>query len=200
MKETRKCNTCGIEYPKDEFKVSGARKLQCRLCYNKAHVVYGAKYRASHREQCRERNKNWIINNPDKMKKCRSDWLARHPGYNLSVMTKWYYVNHDICLEQAREWRKSHSETMKDGRVRKAYGMTPEEHDRLFVKQDGRCAICDIDACELKKSLQVDHNHKTGKVRSLLCENCNHLIGNARENIDILSGAIGYLRNFSIED
>lgn len=55
--------------------------------------------------------------------------------------------------------------------VQRTYGLAPGEYDRMFEAQDGRCAIC------LKqprsKRLSVDHNHETGKPRSLLCQPCN---------------------------
>lgn len=57
------------------------------------------------------------------------------------------------------------------------YGITLEEHDAMFAKQDGKCAICRCtrpDGCRMRSNyLYVDHDHKTGKVRGLLCSACN---------------------------
>ena len=56
--------------------------------------------------------------------------------------------------------------------------------------QNGKCAICG----ERKdKTLVVDHNHKTGEVRGLLCGHCNHVLGFAKDNINILNKMIDYL-------
>jgi hypothetical protein len=66
---------------------------------------------------------------------------------------------------------------------------------KLFNCQKGRCAICGIHQADLKRALCLDHDHKTGKVRGLLCYNCNFLIGNAKDNIGTLQRAIKYLEN-----
>lgn len=59
----------------------------------------------------------------------------------------------------------------------KKYGMTLEDYDKMFVAQNGQCAICQKHQSELKHTLVVDHNHKTGKIRGLLCNRCNTLLG-----------------------
>lgn len=69
------------------------------------------------------------------------------------------------------------------------YGLKKEELVDMIISQAGRCAIC-----RKFEKLSVDHNHKTGKVRELLCGACNSLIGFAEENVSILKGAIKYLR------
>lgn len=72
------------------------------------------------------------------------------------------------------------------------FGMTDAEYDALLVSQDGRCAICGNEP--KKQQLHVDHNHKTGVIRGLLCLWCNHrLLGGARERVDVLRSAIAYL-------
>jgi hypothetical protein len=63
----------------------------------------------------------------------------------------------------------------------------------LFIKkQNNKCAICGKP--QFKKRLSIDHNHKTDKIRGLLCNNCNILIGFAKDDIEILKEAINYLR------
>lgn len=64
-----------------------------------------------------------------------------------------------------------------------------DEYDRMFRKQKGLCGICQM---EMVKPC-IDHNHTTGKVRELLCVQCNSMIGNAHENIQTLQNAIRYL-------
>jgi|ERR1700694_15121 len=70
------------------------------------------------------------------------------------------------------------------------YGITHEEFDALVAKQNGLCAICGILPVD---RLQVDHEHKTRKVRGLLCWPCNVMIGIARDNPKILEMAKEYL-------
>lgn len=73
------------------------------------------------------------------------------------------------------------------------YGITIEEYDDMYVKQNGKCAICGVSETELKIKFAVDHDHKTNLVRGLLCKNCNFILGHAYDDITILQNAINYL-------
>ncbi len=70
-------------------------------------------------------------------------------------------------------------------------------YNEMFSQQKGCCAICKKHQSELKKSLHVDHCHATGKVRELLCQECNHLLGNSQDDMKILLAAIAYLGRHS---
>lgn len=82
---------------------------------------------------------------------------------------------------------------IKDRNLRKTYGITLEDYNGMFIKQEGRCFCCVVHQVELTKSLFVDHNHSTGKVRGLLCHSCNAAIGLVGEDIEVLKNIIGYL-------
>lgn len=75
-------------------------------------------------------------------------------------------------------------------RIEKRYGITLEEKLRLENLQKGKCYIC-----KKKKKLVIDHCHKTGVVRKLLCTQCNSAIGFAGENIKVLQEMIKYLND-----
>lgn len=77
-------------------------------------------------------------------------------------------------------------------RVEKTYGISAQEYDRILKNQGGRCAIC----LNLTRTIRlaVDHDHKTGRVRGLLCKRCNHdLLGAGHDDVEMLLRAIGYL-------
>ena len=77
-------------------------------------------------------------------------------------------------------------------RVEKVYGIDAAEYDRLFKLQGGRCAICRNQSRTIR--FAVDHDHKTGEVRGLLCKRCNHeLLGGGHDDVAMLWRAIGYL-------
>ncbi len=86
----------------------------------------------------------------------------------------------------------------RDSNIRIKYKIESEDYDSLFESQDGVCAICGLPETEQRKGqikmLSVDHNHETGKVRGLLCGNCNIGIGNLQDNLDILASAVSYLQ------
>lgn len=70
------------------------------------------------------------------------------------------------------------------------YGISVEEYQAIYEKQEGKCAIC-------KKPfevLHVDHCHNSDRVRGLLCGNCNLGIGNLQDSIELLQSAIEYLK------
>lgn len=60
--------------------------------------------------------------------------------------------------------------------LKRLYGITVEMYDSLLLKQDSRCAICGKHQDEFPKRLAVDHDHKTGEIRGLLCTYCNHRV------------------------
>lgn len=104
-----------------------------------------------------------------------------------------------VChKEKNSEWAKNNPEAKaamyKRHSLKKNYGMTPEGFRALIEQQNGCCDICNEPfKYECKNGINVDHNHETGEVRGLLCNNCNPLLGNARDRIDILEKAIQYL-------
>lgn len=71
------------------------------------------------------------------------------------------------------------------------YGLTEEQYNNMVLSQNNLCAICNNPS--KNKALAIDHNHKTGEVRGLLCQNCNLAIGLFKENIIIFNKAIEYL-------
>lgn len=82
----------------------------------------------------------------------------------------------------------------RDGKqLKKRYGITLEQYELLFAKQNQCCAICKKHQSEFDTSLAVDHCHLTGKVRGLLCYNCNMGLGRFKDNINYLKEAILYL-------
>jgi hypothetical protein len=64
----------------------------------------------------------------------------------------------------------------------------------MFDDQQGVCAICKSEGDGKWKKLCVDHDHKTGKVRQLLCRRCNMILGQADDSISLFSEYIKYLQ------
>ena len=89
------------------------------------------------------------------------------------------------------------SDYMKDYDLRKNYNITLDEFKNISINQEDKCAICYVHISEIsgkhKKTLCVDHCHKTGKVRGLLCDKCNRAIGLLNEDISIIKNAMRYI-------
>ncbi len=114
------------------------------------------------------------------------------------------------CYQRARRADQSPAEIRRANLWAK-YRITPEEYDALRAKQDYRCGICGINEAEvdlirvggrprgdgqplLKVPLAVDHDHKTGAIRGLLCPSCNAGLGAFGDDPNRLRAAIAYLR------
>lgn len=83
--------------------------------------------------------------------------------------------------------------SQRDYDLRRLYGITSAEYDKMYLAQDGLCEICSTPMIDARDAC-VDHNHKTGAVRGLLCGGCNRGLGQFGENIVNLKLAIEYLR------
>ena len=107
---------------------------------------------------------------------------------------------HSFCRpcnsESQKVWRKKNGKHWSRKRL---YGITREEYQALIDAQDGACAICGDTKMPIdprtghKYDLAVDHDHKTGKVRELLCPNCNNGLGCFKDDPKLLHLAIQYL-------
>ena len=82
--------------------------------------------------------------------------------------------------------------------LKRTYGLSKADFDVMLDKQNGKCAICKKEApTHHKKRLNVDHCHKTGAIRGLLCDACNRGIGLFKDNPELLQKAISYLSTFT---
>lgn len=73
------------------------------------------------------------------------------------------------------------------------FGLTVEGYDRLLLVQDHRCAICTRPTTDFPRRLAIDHHHKTGQVRGLLCASCNVGLGMFQDSQELLMLAAEYL-------
>lgn len=93
--------------------------------------------------------------------------------------------------------REAHRKASRKHGLKK-YGISQTQFDEMFDSQAGRCAICANGICKTDEdrylSTCVDHDHKTGKVRGLLCWDCNVGLGKFFDNTDIMQSAITYLQ------
>lgn len=128
------------------------------------------------------------------MRECRKCRTA------LSVGVNWYlsaekYHNY-ICRECARKYERGNFEGRLASRLKYQYGLSVEDYKGLLSKQNNSCAICNSPPTGRWDSFHVDHDHKTGKVRGLLCHHCNTGIGNLKDDVQLLESAINYLNEY----
>ena len=117
---------------------------------------------------------------------------------------KWGFYSY--CREckhkKAKEYYLDNTEKCKKlarNRDLKKYGITLEDQEQMLREQNNKCAICGKEiflfGSSKKLTAHVDHDHKTGKVRGLLCNDCNRGIGLLKDNPLFLANAIKYLEN-----
>ena len=112
-----------------------------------------------------------VILGRDKYGSCRECGRIRHRIY--------YHTNTPSISQQNRK----HKWLLR-------YNMSPIGYDELLKKQENKCAIC----CQPSvRTLHLDHDHKTGKIRGLLCYGCNLALGLMKDDPSILAAGIKYL-------
>ena len=111
---------------------------------------------------------------------------------NRKRMRDWHHENKEKKNSYFKKWYSSNSERIRNNKLIRTYGITSDKYNQMLESQFGCCAICGV---KPQKNLCVDHCHTTGKVRSLLCVNCNTGIGQFMENPEILTKAAEYVKN-----
>lgn len=94
------------------------------------------------------------------------------------------------------KWRKANPDKQHATDIKRLYGLSIEDYNAMLVEQNMKCAICDKqhDPSIKRGRLYVDHCHKTGKIRALLCAVHNSMLGYAEDDIETLEKAIAYLK------
>lgn len=114
-----------------------------------------------------------------------------------SLPTKFDYSDPEQRKLYMRQHRAAHKEDWKNWHLQRKFGLSLHEYGQMLIAQNGKCAICgDEDGGTRNgetKALAVDHDHKTGKVRGLLCEACNQGIGKLKDDPKVLRAAADYL-------
>ena len=172
------CSVCKEEKPKEDFSSNLGSLMglscDCRVCHRKRAKEYGDKNAA--------RN---FVEKP-KNKRCHCCGLVKgKEGFYLASRTKdgLYFACKACCSHKNKE---------------KLYGVSREMFAGMLDRQKGACVICGTHLPGGPGNcLMVDHDHKGGKVRGLLCCNCNHGLGKFQDSPDLLRKAAEYLEKHS---
>lgn len=142
----KKCNTCLVEKELENFSKDSRNKDGLN---GECKPCRSAKMRAARKD------------NPEKFREYdRTRWDKR------KVKTlEWREKNREKYNATMREYQKLNYDRLRLNR----YNLTVEQYNELIEEQNKKCAICSKET----EKLVIDHNHKTGKVRKLLCYNCN---------------------------
>jgi hypothetical protein len=151
------------------------RDKACQKAYKKAHSV-----------ELREWNRVWA-----------SEKRKNDPNFRnreLAASRKYKDANKDVCNSKSRKYRKDNLMYFREEHLKRLYGITCADYDRMLLEQNGVCAICGTTEPGHKKNyFCVDHCHATGKVRKLLCSACNVGLSRFKDNPELLRKAALYL-------
>ena len=156
------------------------------------------RYLAQSKKTC-QRHKEKYANDPE----YRAKQLQKAKDYAEKNKDKRRARRQNSIKEQTTAKAYSRSNEVRRRSRNKAlvakYGITIDEFERMEVNQNGVCAICQTKPeindrwSSLTHNLRVDHDHTTGKVRALLCLNCNTALGHFRDDVRLLQKAVLYL-------
>lgn len=120
------------------------------------------------------------------------------------IHSREYYHNHkelfrekDKRRKRPPEYKEQHDMITRKSYLKQKYGLTVEAFEEMLMFQNGVCAICHrAETINGFENLSVDHDHKTGEIRGLLCHSCNVGLGKFQDDPLRLEKAIEYLRRF----
>ena len=123
--------------------------------------------------------------------KCYSRKKGVHPQCKVCRLT--YLANNkEKTHKYGKEYRKNNKDKTRNYSLKRNYGITLEQKQQIYVKQNKKCAICPR-YIETVNSACVDHEHTTGKIREILCRKCNSALGLLQDNPEICFAAGNYI-------
>jgi Recombination endonuclease VII len=148
---------------------------------------------------------NMATNDPEKIKASRARHWAKIKddpivkAKNIEKTRKWYKENRERALINKKR-RNSIPEVKfrrRNNAHLKLYGISLMQREALFVAQGSKCGICNTENPGLR--WELDHCHKSGLIRGILCSGCNLLLGHGRDDPKVLAAAIEYLERLRPE-
>lgn len=177
--ESKICLSCGKEF------VPKKKDVRIRFCCEECRIEYRRK-NGYMKDYYRVNNEKWRERHSSEEYKDKKN-SARRLRYATDSEFR------EKHKQSVKEYNERKPEIKLNSRLKK-YGLNYDTYLELNRKQNGKCAICGSEIGDaMMNRLYVDHNHKTGKVRGLLCMECNIGLGKFKDNIDLLKNAILYL-------
>lgn len=133
-----------------------------------------------------------------RLKLLRKEYDRINSEHIKKLRRKRYKQDPEKYKERSRKYQKSHIQEKKEYDLKRKFGITQEEYNKILKDQNSVCFLClNVETRKHKNTitqrLSIDHDHKTGKIRGLLCNNCNRGIGLLQDNSEILKRAVFYL-------
>lgn len=149
-------------------------------------------------ERKRYTSKIWYQNNVGRLKQKRKKWGENNKThlreYSLKRHREFTPEQREAYRAKQKAWHLANKEYTKNRRLLRTYGITLAEHTHQIEIRKSKC-----DGCKRVKKLVIDHDHNTGKLRGLLCNSCNRLLGVLNDDLSTLKRLVSYLENPPME-
>jgi len=109
----------------------------------------------------------------EEKKQYRKEQYLKNKDKEKAAREIYYSKNKELILARNKKYNKENPDKRKSAILKYEYGITLDQYNEMFKEQEGKCAICQRHQNKLTRTLCVDHDHKTNKVRALLCLTCN---------------------------
>lgn len=153
-------------------------------------------YYAKNKQRILEKSAKYYAENKQQILKRSSEAHKKNPLPGRERAKKFAQQNTEKLKKYQKTWKERHPEKRKlytrNSRIR-AYGIEPEIYYKMLEKQGQRCAICNAEST--RRAMNIDHDHKSGKIRGLLCDRCNLSLGHI-ERHDWMERAKQYLAQY----
>ena len=150
-------------------------------------------WRAKHPERSRAINRASYEAHAEERRAYRKAYVQSHQEEVRAKKKVDYEMNRTKILARQSIWVSTHSQSIRANNLKRLYGLMPEEFDALLAKQDGKCAICGTSNWN-GRGPHVDHDHITGKIRGILCHNCNTGSGMLKDDPEIINKLLAYVQ------
>lgn len=135
-----------------------------------------------------DRTYRWLKEKREKDPEFRAAWASRH----YPRMQRWESAKLRSDPDFAAKRRAQKKRSMRRAALKK-YGLTLEQYEAMLASQGGTCAVCG-GGPGYNRDYNIDHCHKTGRVRGILCISCNVILGHAKDDPARLDLLAAYLR------
>jgi hypothetical protein len=177
--KTKKCTTCKLEQPLSQYRKDASR-------FNGIHPTCN---------NCnKEIQKRWYANNKEKAKEAASKRYHQNKHIINAKRKEKRINNPEEVRAKSRSYYNPITSKVSSWRNAGIKNMTYDRYLQMLESQNNCCAICGLHKDTFQKQLAVDHDHKTGEPRGLLCLNCNNGLGKLKDSVELLEKAINYLK------
>lgn len=163
-------------------------------------LAYHREYQSLNKDRINAKRRENRRKNKEKARLKQREHRQKNGERINAIKRAWHAKNKNTINANRNTQASRDPQQRRAYSLKKLYGITLREYDIMANQQNNLCAICQRPpsgkGCHAV--LAVDHDHKSGKVRGLLCAGCNKLLGYAKDNASVLQNAILYLGDANV--